>query len=91
MLSMNDIAAFFGGTIPDWVYILGGIVLVVVLIGSIAGSSGSDNSSGYKKGDIKIGRNINGTYYAYDSRYETVLYTAPTKQEVAQWVAMQVR
>lgn len=88
MFTLQDIANLFGGSIPTWFWVVAAIVAVVLFV--VFGGLSSATKS-YGKGDIKISRDSDGSYYAYDKDTETVLYSAATKQEVANWVASQVR
>lgn len=88
MITLDSIASLFGGTIPVWFWVLAAIVLVALLV--VFGASSSGGKS-YDKGDIKIGRNSDGSYYAYDADDGSVLFTGDTKSEVAEFVAREVR
>lgn len=88
MFTLQDIANLFGGSIPTWFWVVAAIVAAVLFV--VFGGLSSAAKS-YGKGDIKISRDSDGSYYAYDKETDAVLYSAPTKQEVASWVASQVR
>ena len=87
MLTLQDIANLFGGSIPTWFWVVAVIVVIVLLVAF----GGASSASSYGKGDIRVGRNSDGSYYAYDKESGAVLFTASTKQDVANWVASQVR
>lgn len=89
MITLDNVAALFGGSIPTWFWVVAAIALIALLI--VFGASSSSGGKSYNKGDIKIGRDIDGGYYAYDAEDGSVLFTGETKKEVADYVASQVR
>lgn len=91
MFTLQDIASLFGGTIPVWFWVICAVVLIVVFI-VVGGSSSSSSSSGsYEKGDIKIARNIDGSFYAYEADSGRVLFMSDDKSEVARYISEAVR
>lgn len=65
-----------------------GAVVIIVIVCILDGGSGKGGSA-YKKGDLKIGRDMSGTHYVYVVATGEVLFEG-TKAECARYIRASV-
>lgn len=89
MITIEMLEDLFGGSLPDWFWVIGSAVIIGVAVWwfleSLTKPSKSKSASGPKAPKINVGRNSDGSFYAYDDASGKCLYTAATREEVNEW------
>lgn len=90
MFTTADVNNFFssltGFQIPEWVWLIAGVIFIIVVFIMAAGS----RPTKWKKGDLRISRDRDGSYYAYEVKTGDVVFFSEDRQEVAKWVSQHV-